>query len=128
MPQFARAQGLAYGDVRKCFLLQVPLALVGGIVVPQRAVNIDRVRIVPLDQVAVVDVHGPYQVRHGGAGHRMQRLGERGRSADQFHRHGFQLPARVIREQWFHGSRIRIKADWLSHSWSLTPIPGEHQR
>ena len=46
-----------HGDVRNGFQLQVPGARVRAVVVSQRPLDVDRVRVVPLDQVAVVAVH-----------------------------------------------------------------------
>jgi hypothetical protein len=53
------------GDVGSRLQLQFALFGLGAVVVPERALDIDRVRIVPLDQVAVVAVHRPHETGEG---------------------------------------------------------------
>jgi hypothetical protein len=45
------------GDMRLGFQLQIALPGVAAIVILQRPLNIDRVRIMTFDQVAVIAVH-----------------------------------------------------------------------
>jgi len=51
--------------MRFCFELQIAFFRVGAIVVYQRALNIDRMRVMPLDQVAVIAIHRPDQIGKG---------------------------------------------------------------
>ena len=46
--------------------LQVPLLGVTAIVVPERPLDIDRVGVVPLNQIAVVAIHRADKIRQGG--------------------------------------------------------------
>ncbi len=50
------------GDVSLGLKLEAALMGIRAVVVLQRSFDIDRVRIVPLDQVAVVAIHGTHQI------------------------------------------------------------------
>ena len=52
-----------HGDVRPCFKLQVALFGIAAVVVLHRTLDVDRVRVVPFDQVGVVAVHRADEVR-----------------------------------------------------------------
>ena len=68
------------------FKLQIALSRVDAVVVPQGALDIDGVRVVALDQVAVVAVHRPHEVREGD-GHAVQQAAtEAGRAAGKLDR------------------------------------------
>lgn len=45
------------GNMRPGLELEIPLARIGAVVVAQRSLDIDRMRVVPLNQVRVVAVH-----------------------------------------------------------------------
>ncbi len=53
-------------DVRLGFELEIALFGVLAVVVLERALDIDRVRVVPFDQVAVVAVHRPHEIGERG--------------------------------------------------------------
>jgi hypothetical protein len=50
------------GDMRLRFELKISLARVAAIVVVECPLDVDGMRIVAFDQIAVVAIHGPYQV------------------------------------------------------------------
>ena len=54
------------GDMRFRFELQIALVGILAVVVLQRALDIDRVSVVPFDQVAVVAVHRAHQIGKRG--------------------------------------------------------------
>ncbi|VVS97004.1 hypothetical protein SPHINGO391_120027 [Sphingomonas aurantiaca] len=65
--------------MRSRFQLEVALGRVGAEVVLQRAFDIDGVRVVPFDKVAVVAVHCPDEVGEPGPHGGRQAAAERGR-------------------------------------------------
>ena len=54
------------GDMRFRFELEVAFFRVLAVVVLERALDIDRVSVMPLDQVAVVAVHRPHEIGERG--------------------------------------------------------------
>ena len=58
----ARVDPVLDGDMRLGFELEVALFGVLAVVALERALDIDRVRVVALDQVAVVAVHRPHEI------------------------------------------------------------------
>src|ERR1700722_4169190 len=55
-----------HGDVRLGFKLQIALAGILAVIVPERALDIDGVGVVALNEIGVVAVHGPHQVGERG--------------------------------------------------------------
>ena len=55
-----------HGDVRLGLELEVALARIGAVVVFQGAFDLDRVRVVPLDQIAVVTIHRTHEIGQRG--------------------------------------------------------------
>ena len=68
------------------FELKIALAGIGAVIVPQRALDLDRVRVVALDQVAVVAVHGPHEIGQRGEHALRQAAAKARRLAGQLHR------------------------------------------
>ena len=54
-----------YHNVRFCLKLQIALPGVRTVIVFECPLDVDRVCVMPLDQVAVVTVHGAHQVGQG---------------------------------------------------------------
>ena len=74
------------GDVGPGLELKIALAGIGAVIVPQRALDIDRVRVVAFDQVAVVAVHGPHEIGQRGEHALRQAAAKARRLAGQLHR------------------------------------------
>ena len=72
--------------MRLRFELQVSLARIIAVVVLERPLDIDRMRIVSLDQIAVVAVHGSHQIGQGSAHAVGQAAPEPGRPGGSFDR------------------------------------------
>ena len=66
------------GNMGLSFELQVSLMRVGAKVVPECPFDIDRMGLVPLDQVAVVAVHRPHEIGERGHDAVRQALAESG--------------------------------------------------
>ena len=54
-----------HGDMGPGLELQIALARIGAVVVPERPLDIDGVRVMPLDQIAVVAVHRAHELGQG---------------------------------------------------------------
>ncbi|WP_456835521.1 MULTISPECIES: hypothetical protein [unclassified Bradyrhizobium] len=74
------------GDMGDGFLLQVAFLGVGAVVVLECAFYIDRVSVVPLDQVAIVAIHRTYEPSQGDQNTPGQAVPESGRLCRQFDR------------------------------------------
>jgi hypothetical protein len=55
-----------HGDVRLGLELEVAPARIGAVVVFQGALDVDRVGVVPLDQIAVITVRRTHEIRQRG--------------------------------------------------------------
>ena len=64
-PESTRVNPALDHDMGPGFELQVPLLRVTAIVVPERALDIDWVGIVPFDQIAVVAIHRTHEIGQG---------------------------------------------------------------
>jgi hypothetical protein len=84
--QAAGIDPLLDGDMRLRFELEVALFGVAAIVAFQRTLDIDWVRVVAFDQVAVVAVHRTHERRKGGQQAFRQRAAETGATLGQFKR------------------------------------------
>ena len=60
-PQAPLIDPSLHGDMRLRFQLQITVSGIGEIIVLQSAFDIDGVRVMPFDEIAVVAVHGPHQ-------------------------------------------------------------------
>ncbi len=72
--------------MRLGFDLEVTLFRVAAIVLPQRALDVDGVRVVSLDQVAVVAVHRAHERCQRAQQTRWQRAAQAGAALGQFER------------------------------------------
>jgi hypothetical protein len=61
----ARVDPCLHGDMRLCFELEVAFLRIAAVVALERALDVDRMGVVPLDQVTVVAVHRPNQIGQG---------------------------------------------------------------
>ena len=68
------------------FELEIALLGVAAVVALERALNVDRVRVVPLDQVAVIAVHRAHERCQRGQQACRQRPAEAGAALGQFER------------------------------------------
>jgi hypothetical protein len=66
MVESAAVDPLLNSDMCLGFELKIPLLAIIAIVVPQCPFDIDRMGVVPFDQIAVVAVHRPHQISEGG--------------------------------------------------------------
>ena len=72
--------------MRLRFELKVPLAWIVAVVVLERPFDIDGMRIVPLDEIAVVAVHSSHQIGQGCTQAIGQAAPESGRAGSHFDR------------------------------------------
>ncbi len=105
-----------HSDVRQRLLLKVALLGIGAVVVGSRPLDIDRVRIMPFDEVAVVAVHRTHQVSERARNW----LGEAGAKSGR----RFRQFQRQVVEPLTHGRRFRYRERFKKPN--LFPIVFQH--
>jgi hypothetical protein len=94
-----------YGDVCLGLELEVALARIGAVVVFQGALDLDRMRIVPLDQIAVITVHRTHEIGQRGHYRGRQAAAESGGLGGKLDSEVDDLPAlarALADQQWLH--------------------------